>query len=211
MNIFIDESGNLGKSGKYFVIAALIPYDARARKRIKNLIKNGCVSYAEEGEVLDEIKGKNLTVEQLQNLMNNFTRNKDFDCGYIIAEKEHLIEKFKQDKNLCFNYLLKILLKPIFENIKEDVIVIVDNRTIKVGSVNSLEDYIRLTAFTEWGFEHKIDFEYCDSKEVKCLQAVDVISNSVYSKYTYQQPAIYNMFSDFIKYRQHFPFKKFGK
>jgi len=40
MQIYIDESGNLGKKGRFFIIAALIPERSR---RIVNIIKRYCI------------------------------------------------------------------------------------------------------------------------------------------------------------------------
>lgn len=207
MQIFIDESGNLGKGGRFFVISALTPDNP---SRIKNIIKRCCVKFRKP-EVLDEIKGKVLTFSRKQEILHKFNKKDDFHCHYIVADKNHLSQKLLKDNNICFNYLASHLLKPILKGTDENIQVIIDNRSIKVASRNSLQDYIKLKALTEWGFEKKISFEYKDSKEVKNLQAIHLIANVVYGRYTYKKEHLYTLISNKFIHCIEFPENKFNK
>ena len=77
-------------------------------------------------------------------------------------------------------------------------------------SKNSLEDYIRIEAITKWGFIHNITFEYKDSKDVKNLQAVHLIANTVYGHYTYQKEHLYKIIGNKFIYPIKFPQNKFN-
>lgn len=110
MQILIDESGNLGKQGKYFVIAALVPNN---KKRIKNLIKNSCVKFGVDGVPLKEIHAYELSLPQKQDIANRLVAKDDFSCSYIVVEKKYIDSRLLIDKNLCFNYVAKYLFAPI--------------------------------------------------------------------------------------------------
>lgn len=74
MQIFLDESGNLGRQGRYFVIACLIPHQSN---RIKNIVKRCRVSFG-ESRPLSELKAYNMTFEQRQYFLNRLNSAKDF-------------------------------------------------------------------------------------------------------------------------------------
>lgn len=208
MQLYMDESGNLGKSGRYFIFACLCPQNP---KRIKNVIKRSCVKFGKANSPLIEIKGGLLDTSQKQDLIRRLKGRDDFKCSYLVAEKKHIQDELLVNNNLAYNYLCSHLLKPIVKTAGEDIDIIIDNHSIKVESLNSLEDYIKIKAITEWGFSGNIRFEYQDSKRCRNLQAVDVISNIVYGKYTYQTDHLYNLIGNSFKHRIRFPYEKFGK
>lgn len=94
------------------------------------------------------------------------------------------------------------------KSIQEDITLLLDNHSTKVKSINSLADYIRIKAFTQWGFTHDLNICYVDSKNSKIVQATDVVSNAIYAKYTYGKSHFYSKLtiSESIK----FPYNKFG-
>ena len=102
---------------------------------------------------------------------------------------------------------------PVFRNINEDIQIIIDNHTTKVGSAHSLKDYIRLEAYTKWEFKKNVNFEYKDSRESKNLQCIDVIANIIYGHYMYDKPHFYNLLNNnkVIIHSIKFPQSKFGK
>lgn len=61
MQLYIDESGSLGKKGKFFVIAGLVPENP---KRIKNIIKRYSLKLGRLNNALDELKGTRLNFSQ---------------------------------------------------------------------------------------------------------------------------------------------------
>jgi len=205
MQIFIDESGNLGKSGRFFVISALAPNNP---KRIKNIIKRCCVKFRKP-EVLDEIKGKILTFSRKQEILQKLNKKDDFQCHYVVADKKYLYPELLADNNICFNYLASHLLKPILKGANENIQIIMDNRSMKVASKNFLKDYIKLKCLTRWEVSNKISFEYRDSKDVKNLQAIHLIANVVYGKYTYEKEHLYGLIDNKFVHRIKFPRNKF--
>lgn len=205
---YIDESGNLGKDGPYFIISFLVPYQP---KRLKNIFKKACLDFSETEVPLSEIKSSILSVPRKQELLNKMTQKNDFECGYIVAEKSGIYQKLLSDKNVCYNYLCALMIRPLLQNKTEDIHVILDNHTQKVTSINSLKDHLKIKAYTEWDFKGNLTVEYKDSKMNFQLQCVDLISNVVYGRYTYQKRnGLYGMIQNHVKNVQLFPRHKFS-
>jgi len=209
MQIFIDESGDLGRKGKrFFAIAAFMP---EKPNRIKNIIKRCCVKFGRPNTVLEELDGTVLSFPRKQEILYKLNKKDDFHCAYIVADKNHIVPKLLNDNNICFNYLSSFLFKAILKGTNENVQVILDNRSIKTTSKNSLKDYIKLEALTKWGFDKEITFEFKNSKEVKNLQAVHLIANVVYGRYTYNKKHLYGLIDNKFIHRIEFPQNKFNK
>lgn len=200
--LFVDESGDLGIKERYFIIAMLAPQNG---KRISNFMKKFCARHG-----LPEVKASCLPVPLKQEIFNKLCSANDYTVSYIIADKRNIDnEKLFEDKNLCYNYLFSFLVKKTIKSAQEDVCILLDNHSTKVKSINSLADYIKIKAYTQWGYRHNLNIRYTDSKDSKVIQAADVIANAVYAKYTYDADHFYNMLtiSESIK----FPYSKFGK
>lgn len=209
MQLYIDESGNLGTAGRFFVITSLSPSKANP-KRIKKVMRRACVRFGQPNVPLEEIKGFNLSFVKKQELLNLLCSKDDFNFSYIVADKKYLEPKIIVDQNICYNYLANHLLKRIIKGASEDIQVILDNHSIKVKSLYSLADYIRIQAYTSWEYKGNISFEYKDSKSHYALQAVDIISNVVYGRYEHKKTHLFDMLSTFLKYPLEFPYQKFN-
>lgn len=201
-SIFIDESGGLGGKDRYFVIASIQPNNP---KRIRNFIRRFSAK-----NNLNEIKGSRLSIPEKQFILNKLRATKDHSISYIVVDKKNVDSpNLLQDKNLYFNYLISFLLESEIRGCPEDVTVHIDNRTIKVKSLNSLADYIRIKAYTEWNFAHKINIYYPDSHNSKIIQIIDVAANAIWARYNYDVSHLYNCL--LIKKSIKFPYNEFGK
>ncbi|OGZ96066.1 MAG: hypothetical protein A2676_01900 [Candidatus Sungbacteria bacterium RIFCSPHIGHO2_01_FULL_51_22] len=198
---FIDESGDLGTKGRYFVITLLAPQKS---KRISNFMRKFCAKNS-----LQEVKASQLSFPQKQFVFNKLCSANDYTISYIAADKLNIDnKKILEDKNLCYNYLFSFLVKKTVKSTQEDITFLLDNHSTKVKSINSLADYIKIKAFTQWGFTHDLSIRYVDSKDSKVVQAADVVSNAIYAKYTYGKDHFYSKLtiSESIK----FPYSKFA-
>ena len=198
---FIDESGDLGTKGRYFVITLLAPQKS---KRISNFMRKFCAKNS-----LQEVKASQLSFPQKQFVFNKLCSANDYTISYIAADKLNIDnKKILEDKNLCYNYLFSFLVKKTVKSTQEDITFLLDNHSTKVKSINSLADYIKIKAFTQWGFRYDVSIRYVDSKDYKVVQAADVVSNAIYAKYTYGKDHFYSKLtiSESIK----FPYSKFA-
>ena len=185
IQLFIDESGDLGKNNDYFIIAMVISHRPQ---RLKNLAKSFC-AYHE----LDEVHAHELNLVQKQFLINTLTKQQDYSVGYIIADKMMIKnDNLFSSNNLLFNYLFSFLVRDIVKADTDDVYMYLDNRTQKVASLHSLVDYIKIMAYGEWGFSKKLNIEYVDSKICKTIQIADLVANCIRRKYRWGKDDFYS-------------------
>ncbi len=200
--VFVDESGDLGNGGRYFVIAIIMP---QRSKRISNFMKAFCARNS-----LQEVKASKLSFSQKHEIFNKLTSVNDYTVSYIVADKKHINnQQLFKDKNLLYNYLFSFLIKKTIKGATGDVCVLLDNHSTKTKSINSLCDYIRIKAFTQWNYRNNLAISYVDSKNSKVVQAVDVVANAIYAKYVYGKEHFYKMLT--ISESIQFPQNKFGQ
>lgn len=199
---FVDESGDLGKGGRYFIIAIIVPQKS---KRIANFMKRFCAK-----NNLKEVKAAQLSFSQKQEIFNKLTSANDYTISYIVADKHNIDnKKLFEDKNLCYNYLFSFLIKKTIRSANDNVSILLDNHSTKVKSINSLCDYIKIKSFTQWNYQKNLHINYVDSKNSKVIQAIDVIANAIFAKYEYGKEHFYNKLT--ISESIRFPQSKFGQ
>jgi len=202
MEIYIDESGNLGKSQRYFVIAMI---QLLNKKRVKNFLRQ-----YNKKQNTPEAKGQVMSFEDRQLILNKLLNKDDFFISYIVLDKTKIFnKKLFEDKNILFNYLCSFLFRKTIKNCPENITLYFDNRTVKVKSGNSLKDYLKTKAWTEWNFQNELEVFYLDSKSNYCIQMVDIISNTIFRKYTNNQDHFYNQLN--ISESIRFPQNNFGQ
>ena len=214
--LIFDESGNLGSGGRYFVIACI---DTTDYKALNNVMKRKlgkakllfpalaklhsheikakdaypCVKY----HILEVIAAKNLTI------------------SYIVADLKHVKPSLLKEKNIFYNYMMKLLVESLItsKDKKKSIQIIYDNHSTKVGSLNSMDDYLRLDLNYEKGYDIDLSFKRMDSdaSDAYPVQAADYVANALYAKYEYDESVYYNLFKHIIHSQLRFPTKKFGK
>ncbi len=201
-DIYVDESGDLGENGERFFVIALIV--AKKQNRIKNIVKHFCAK-----SNIPEIKASKLSFPQKQDIINKLNIFDDHRISYIVVDKKHINNtKLFEDKNLIYNYIFQHLIKPIIKNDSTDLEIILDNHSIKVKSINSLSEYIKIKAYAEWGVTRNIYMQYMDSRQCKMLQIADVAANCIYGRYVYGKDNLYNLLK--IEKSIKFPRDKFN-
>ncbi len=180
IRVFVDESGDLGTKERYFVIALIIPQNG---SRIKNIIKRYCAEHK-----CAELKASSMTFVKKQDILQKLSTVDDHLVSYIVVDKNNIQnQKLLEDKNLLYNYLFQWLIKPIIKAAGSDIEIILDNHSIKVKSLNSLSDYIRIKAYAEWGISYNITIKYIDSRDSKHVQMADIVANTIYAHYLYKK------------------------
>ena len=199
--LFVDESGTLGTKDRYFVLVMLAP---QRPKRIINFMRKFCARHN-----LSEIKASELSVPLKQEIFNKLCSANDYVISYIVVDKCHIDnKKLFEDKNLLYNYLFSFLVKKTIKSTQEDLNFLLDNHSTKVKSINSLADYIRLKAYTQFSCQYNVHLSYTDSRNSKIVQAADVIANAIWAHYNYNTSHFYNMLT--ISESILFPQAKFG-
>ena len=214
--LIFDESGNLGSSGRYFVISCI---DTHEYKSLHNMVKRKLG----QAKVLfpdlavlhsHEVKAKDAYPCVKDHLLECIAM-KNLTISYIVADLSYVNPRLLQDKNIFYNYMMKLLIQSLIRQ-KDNgstIHIIYDNHTTKVGSVNSLEDYIKLQLIYSQKLDIDLDFRSMDSDSSNAysVQAADYVANALYSHFEYKNDQYYNRIKRIVHVNKRFPYKFFGK
>lgn len=214
--LIFDESGNLGVSGRYFVISCI---DTTNAKSLHNIMKRKLKQAGDKFPELKtlhahEIKAKDAYPCVKYHILESII-SKDVTVSYIVVDLQHIEERLLKDKNILYNFASKILISKLITKADEGktINIIFDNKTTKIASKNSLREYIIAHVVYEKGLDVNINFEYKDSDagDAFIIQAADYIANGLYANYEYNNDIYKNIISKKQNIVQHFPYKNFGK
>ena len=222
INLYIDESGNLGTGmGRYFLICAL-EIDSSIKSTIVKRAGRIICRFKEKNNIPKntELKGFRLNTEKRNELIDKILY-KGVKVRYIVLDLKQttmLLTK-PDDKNACFNYLIQLIVKNIVENYPaiEKVNLFLDNRSVKIGNRLSLKPYLyNKLVLEQLESKHnvkRIDFEinYLESESCYLIQCSDIISNSLFKKYNTNNNYYYKKIKQNIIFESKFPSKNFGK
>jgi len=214
MNVYLDESGDLGwslnkpyrngGSSRYLTIAALIiPKNlAYLPKRIIRKI------YRAEGlpsneEIKGQFLGRDEAKKFAQKVVRLLEREPSITISVITVKKENVQPHIRSDANKLYNYMVNFA---ILQEIRECPIVdfIPDPRTIKVASGNSLVDYLKTKLWFELNSATVIKHIPVESKKNLTLQFIDFIAHVVWSRYENSEYDPYRLLRPFITERHLF-------
>jgi Protein of unknown function (DUF3800) len=187
---------DIGKNGQYFVICALVLDDFQGKNfasMVKFLIKEHS-----KFKKTKEIHASQMSFAHKEYFFKHL-HNVDFKIHYLVIDKNNIKPELFRDKDICFNYMIQLIMYPLFKNIDVlNIYVTIDERNIKTTSQKSLEDYLRVELLKHSLFNKQIYVRYEDSRKYKNLQAVDMFANAIYRKYNYHKDDLYNYFSSKI-------------
>lgn len=214
--LIFDESGNLGISGRYFVISCIDTMNAKSLHNImKRKLKQAGDKFPELKTLhVHEIKAKDAYPCVKYHILESIL-SKEVTISYIVVDLHYIEERLLKDKNILYNFAAKILISKLITKADEGktVNILFDNKTTKIASKNSLREYIIAYIVYEQGLDVNINFEYKDSDagDAFVIQAADYIANGLYAHYEYSNEIYENMIRKNVKVVQHFPYKNFGK
>ncbi len=220
INLYMDESGNLGSSGRYFLICALEVKANEVKalgKRAGRIINRFKIKY--NIPKAEEIKGWKLKDEQRIELINSILY-KGIKIRYIILDLNHttMLLKKADDKNACYNYLVQLIVKKLLQDYPhlEKINLYLDNRSVKIGNRLSLKSYLYnklvLESLEQNNEVSRIEFiiHYMESKKCYLIEWADIIANSLYKKYNSKINDYYKLIKPSIIFESKFPSKTFG-
>lgn len=211
MILNFDESGNLGRSGRYFTIACVCSTNM---KPLINVMKKASLktkkTFPNYSDFI-EIKAKD-SYPLIKDYFLNKIVSKNIDIRYIVADLTHVKKALIDDENLLYNYMLQFLIVPVAK--RKDVtelILNLDKRSIKVGSINSFADYIKIELNYKLGLNVQVEVNYYESQNSYSIQAADFVANAINAKYEYNLNYFYDLLKPKIVQSELFPRKFFGK
>lgn len=206
-----DESGNLGKQGRYFTIACV---EMENTKPLHNVMKKAILRTKKvfpKFQMFDEIKASD-AFPPIKDYFLRKIASKNVKIRYIVADLHHVKQQLLDDENLLYNFMLKFVIEPVArQKGLKHLVINLDKRTIKVQSINSFENYIKIHLNYELNLDIKVDVKYLESHNSYGIQAADFVANAVYSKYEFGYDYCYNLIEDKIAQSELFPRKFFGQ
>lgn len=213
--IIFDESGNLGNRGRYFVIACIDTMEAKSLHNImKNKLKKAKSEFPELNVHANEIKANEAYPCIKYHILESILR-KNVKISYIVVDLEYVEERLLEDKNILYNYIMKIIISKLI-TVKDKgtkINIICDKKTTKVTSINSLKDYIKVFLNYERGYDLDLNIVELDSDagDAYIVQAADYVANALYAYYEYNNDLYKNIIDSKVHVVELFPKKKFGK
>ena len=141
-------------------------------------------------------------------------KSKDLSISYIVVDLEHVKPSLLNDKNILYNFVMKILLDRIITTRDKGtkINILCDNKTTKITSKNSFEDYIKIHFNYEKDYDIDLNVRYIDSDagDAFVIQAADYVANAIYVNYEYNHGIYKGVLDEKLNVVEHFPYEKFG-
>ncbi len=213
--IIIDESGNLGTNGRYFVIACIDTLECKALHNVmKRKLKQAKEAFPEYKVFGHEIKAAEAHPCIKHHILESIAA-KNIRISYIVADIPHIEARLSNDKNILYNYLAKLLIDKIItsKDKSSKINILCDNKTTKVKSANSFKEYITAQLNYECNYDLDLNIGFMDSHagDAYIIQAADYVANAIYTFYEYGNNIYLEQFKKVIHIRSYFPPVKFGK
>lgn len=205
-----DESGNMGRKGRYFTIACIETYNTKALKNVMKKsslkVKRKFPRFANEREIKASDSFPIIKDYILRRIIS-----KDIQIRYATADLPFVHGPLLKDENLLYNYLLHFIIVPVAKRRDVDEIdIFLDKRSIKVESINSFQNYISIKVNYELGLDVKISVDYMESHNSYCIQAADFVANTINSYYEYGHDHCFKILHPKIAQHEKFPRHVFG-
>lgn len=186
MEIYLDESGNLGRLGAraskadpYFVIAALIVReDLPIERCIKDIRRR---KIKKRYKVRSELKFSNSDEIIRRRILECIGRTNN-DIAYALLRKYQVDEDLRDKPQVVYNYLCKQLLYRIISKygITGTINIIVDRSLYGVQRAN-FNDYVEGRIGVH--IPANVEVTHVDSKQCPCVQAIDFVAGAISRKY----------------------------
>lgn len=220
LDVFVDESGSIGHDKRYFVLCAICVdtiYTKKVKRHVKRIEKKLKRDFSQQLTNQNEVKAANMCPYQKEYFVRKIS-TEDYQAYFIICDLYNVSSQLiNGDKNLLYNFLCKFMFKDILRNRKslKNISITFDNRTTKITSRDSLQDYLKIAILYEMQYDDlKIEVKMEDSTSNLGLHIADFYANEAFCGYNY--PGGCNKHYGFkhlenVKRYQKFPFKNFGK
>lgn len=201
--LIFDESGNLGRDGRYFVLACIDTYDGNAlhgimRKKIKTA-RRKFPRQIPKREINRKKKVKEIKTSWaypcvkyhiLESILENNVR-----ISYMVVDLYKVGFRLLENTNLLYEYMVKSLISNIIDRgyNRRKLNIFLDNINVAPSSKDSLENYLRIHLLYEKNLDLDIELKFIDSnsKEGYLIQAVDYVANTIYGYYEYGNGDLY--------------------
>ncbi len=195
MNLFYDESGDLGFSfdqpygqggSSRFLTIGFILLPQSKGKIVNRLVRT---LYNRKGRSpMDELKASDLKPEDkiwfAENVAQLVESHREISLFAMTIKKQNVQPHIRADANKLYNYATHLAIKDRIKNLTE-VHLFPDPRSIKVRSGNSHVDYLQTALWFQDEGTVTLKHYQIDSRDSKQIQFVDYMTNIVWGHYEY--------------------------
>lgn len=194
IHICLDESGDLGwsfhapyragGSSRYLTIASVL-FDPSMEVPINRLIRK--LYQKHKWPPKEEKKWNEMTAAERDSFADRACKLVRTNSGLITyraitAYKENVMAHIRSDPNKLYNYMIGISLIDSMA-VHAEVKLRPDDRSIKVLSGNSLEDYLKTKLWCEKSASTDLTVMNCDSSKHPAIQFADMLAGAVQSHF----------------------------
>jgi len=214
MNVYLDESGDLGfsfdkphrhgGSSRYLTIALLIIPKALShhpRRIVRQLYKKKKIPSGYE------IKGCELSKEDktfiARQTVNLIQKHPTIQIISITVNKCMVKDHIRNDSNKLYNYMIGLILPQKIKDV-DRLTLIPDKRTIKVASGNSLIDYLKIKLWFDFNADAYVEYIPVESHTALNLLFIDWIAHIIWKNYEDGETDIVNILSGKIEFNHLF-------
>ena len=209
MEVFIDESGDLGfssKSTKFFVVAYVIPNQPWAlRIQIRRILKRLHRAKKYTGS---ELKFSNSSYNTRLIVLKKLSKL-DWEAGIIILEKRKVKEDLRKNINILYNFtIVNYVMRNILLRLEpSEPLKLVVDKSLPKSSREAFNDYVKRKANWVWGVElgrtpplskGQITVCHLSSEMEQCLQLADYVAGAAFQKYERGVQDFYKLIEDKI-------------
>lgn len=216
----LDESGHLHSksTGRYFVIGGILSNNSNLIKITKRFKKaNLKLKKQKNINIKEELKGTDLKTKDKHFLLKEIEKVKDVKYVFVIVDKKQVQKNNLNSVNLFYNYAINILIECLYNRglIPKEIETLrvnLDNRSIKISSQNSLEDYLNIKFKIEKAplVNFDIKCKYSDSKIDYSIEIADLLCNVCWTKFNYPQTDKVSLYLNNKSFFAYFPINSFG-
>lgn len=189
MKLYIDESGsitaNINSRNRFFVIAILETSEPHRVIRQFRRAKSNYVKMTNKSiDITREIKGSEMDYGMKKLIFEELSEKTDCVFHYIIIDNKELDTRLVDKVEVSFNYFLNTFIQRIVKNRSEyerkELFLLIDERNVSTGSLNTLEEYLYIEQIIKNGMFDDVKVKYKDSSTKDLIQVADIFCNTVY-------------------------------
>ncbi|MBI2663954.1 DUF3800 domain-containing protein [Candidatus Woesearchaeota archaeon] len=191
--VYIDESGDLGKKSKYFVITAIwIQKPELLDRLIKNLRRHKFRKHLKKAQ---ELRASKSSSELKEYVLRKLSQIDELRCHSVILDKSKITSDYlKNNKHRLYNFVCGALASSLSIDSK-NLVIRVDKSKGKQALQEDFNQYVS-KKLKEVVWNRKIEVHHSWSHSWSGLQMADYVSWAVFRKLESQEDAYFKIIEE---------------
>ncbi|MBU0528561.1 DUF3800 domain-containing protein [bacterium] len=207
--LYLDESGDLGfdfvnkKPSKYFTVCIILIKNQSDKKiidrAVKRTLRNKLNPTSKSKRYVEELKAISTNL-QIKKYFYNQIKDVDFEIYSMSLNKIRVFQELVDNKPRVYNWIARLLLERVNLDQSKVRISFTIDKSKSVQGIKEFNSYIRSHLESEINPKVPLDIYHKDSKEIKCLQAVDLFAWGIRRKYENRDSSWLNNYKNKVKF-----------